>query len=315
MLKDLFTTRDAETRFFIFLSLGLSILMVTSYVFGSKVERGGHSVPTEVAAKPFPEVKIRAKSAYVYDVRNEVVLYAKNPEDRMPLASLTKVMSALVARELSPDYGTVTITPEALALEGDSGLLVGEVWNIKDLLDFSLVTSSNDGIRAIALALGARESANATAEEILNDFVLHMNNKATELGLKNTYYWNETGLDESEVKGGAYGTAKDMAALMEYLVVYEPEILEATRNSTIVLTSMDHFNHVARNTNELAGVIPGLRASKTGFTSTAGGNLALVFDPELGRPIIVSILGSTEQGRFEDARVLIDAVIKNINQN
>lgn len=313
MNNNIFDNRDAEARFFVFLSLALVVLLIGSYVLGNRVQRGDISAPTEAAQADFPDVAITAKSAYVYDARTKEVLFAKNEEARMPLASLTKMMSALVAHEMSPENGTLVVGREALLAVGDSGLMAGERWSIKELLDFSLVTSSNDGMRAVALSLGALERSNLTEGEILNSFVNKMNARAGELGLKNTYFWNETGLDESEFKGGAYGTAKDMARLMEYMIIYESEILEATREDRISVSSLDQFIHEGKNTNTLASSIPGLIGSKTGFTNTAGGNLVLAFDPELGRPIVVSILGSTEQGRFADAKVLIDATLKYIS--
>ncbi len=304
-----------DIRFFVTLSVALSLLVVSSYVLGSKVERGDNSKPTETVYQPFPAVVLQAKAAYIYDARTKTVLFAKNENTRMPLASLTKLMSALVAQELSPEYGTVTVSKEALRAEGDSGLLSGERWALKDLLDFALMTSSNDGIRAVALTLGALDRSVASDEDILNDFVVKMNAKAVALDLNNTYYWNETGLDESEQKGGAYGTAKDMAMLLEHIMSYYPRMLEATREPTLEITSLDDFKHAAKNTNVLADRIPGFLGSKTGFTNTAGGNLVFAFDPELGRPIIVSILGSTESGRFEDAQTLIDATLMHISQN
>ncbi|MFZ2484673.1 MAG: hypothetical protein WAW81_01895, partial [Minisyncoccia bacterium] len=182
-------------------------------------------------------------------------------------------------------------------------------------LDFSLLTSSNDGMRAVALSLGALSKAGAGPEEIINDFVGEMNIKAGELGLKNTYFWNETGLDESDVKGGAYGTARDVSTLMAHILANYPELFAATREVKTTITSLDNRAHVANNTNNIADEIPGLLASKTGFTDTAGGNLAIVFDPELGRPIVISILGSTGDGRFEDMRILIGAVMTYISSN
>jgi serine-type D-Ala-D-Ala carboxypeptidase (penicillin-binding protein 5/6) len=309
MLNQFFTSRESEIRFFFLLFISLAIFMVSSYVLGSRVERGDISVPTQVTSADFPKVELEAKSAYVYDARTKTVLFAKNENNRLPLASVTKVMAALVARELSPQYGTVTITQEALQTEGDSGLRSGERWSLEDLLDFSLVSSSNDGIRAVALSLGALSSATADSETIVDDFVRLMNKKALELDLKNTYFWNETGLDESEVKGGAYGSAKDIATLLEYVMNKEPGLLEATREKESTVISLDNFEHVAKNTNQIASQIPGLLASKTGFTSTAGGNLVFAFDPELGRPIIISILGSSAEGRFEDAQKLIKATL------
>lgn len=313
MLKEIFDfdKKDAEVRFFIFLSAGLVLLLATSYLLGSKIERRDNSSPTETAYE-FPQVGIQAKAAYVYDARTKEVFFAKNENQRLPLASLTKVMSALVARELSPEYGTVTVTREALLAMGDNGLMAGERWRLKDLLDYSLVTSSNDGMRAVALALGALEKSNATENEILNSFVNLMNKKANELDLKNTYFWNETGLDETEFKGGAYGTAKDVTRLMEYIVMAHPEMLEATSEESVSVSSLNNLTHEGKNTNDLINQIPGLIASKTGYTNTAGGNLSLIFDPELGRPIIVTVLGSTEEGRFQDVGKLIAATLSYI---
>ena len=309
------------------LTTALVMLFAVSIIFGLKVERKSNSVPSETASKPFPMVTLEAKAAYVYDTRTQTVLFAKGEDVRLPLASLTKIMSALVAEGASPLYGIVTITNEALQAEGDSGLYRDEKWSLKNLLDFSLVTSSNDGIRAVALSLGALSKASATTGEIINDFVEEMNRKAGELGLKNTYFWNETGLDlpapnpsggqggGSEVKGGAYGTARDISVLLEYILAYHLELFAATREATTTLQSLDNRVHVAKNTNYIVSEIPGLLASKTGFTDTAGGNLAIVFDPELGRPIIITILGSTEQGRFEDVRTLVGAVMEHLKNN
>ena len=312
MDNQFFTIRNSEIRLFLILFAALAFLLIVSFIFGLKVERRDRSVPSETASKPFPPPVLGAKAVYVYDARTRTVLFAKNENVRLPLASLTKVMSALVAEDSSPPYGVVTVSEEALEAEGDSGLYRDEKWKLKDLLDFSLLTSSNDGMRAVALTLGALERAGADSEEIINDFVGEMNGKARELGLKNTYFWNETGLDESDIKGGAYGTAKDMNALLEYILIYRPEMFKVTRETIVTFQSLGDRLHVATNTNDIVSEIPGLMASKTGFTDTAGGNLAFIFDPELGRPIIVSILGSTGRGRFEDARALVTAIMEYI---
>src|SRR3989344_5574907 len=309
------TVRNSEIRFFLILTVILLCLFAISFILSSKVERKDRSVPTQSASSSFPPVMIEAKAAYVYDVRTQTVLFAKNENTRLSLASLTKIMSALVAGDLSPRYGTITVNEEALRAEGDSGFYKDERWTLEDILDFSLLTSSNDGMRAVALSFGALSRANATSEEIINDFIGEMNNKARELGLKNTYFWNETGLDESDVKGGAYGTARDMSALFEYILKHHPELFLATKETVTTFRSLDNRLHIARNTNNAIAEITGLVASKTGFTNTAGGNLIFVFDPELGRPIIISILGSTGEGRFEDARMLTNAVMDYIDNN
>lgn len=314
MLNQFFTSRESEIRFFLMLFIALALLLVASYVLGSRVERGDVSTPTRTASV-FPTVALRAKGAYVYDARTQTVLYAKNENERLSLASLTKLMAAVVASDISPEYAQVVVTQEAIRADGDSGLLSDERWALRDLLDFSLMSSSNDGIRAVALSLGALSSFGASEEKIIDDFVKAMNNKALALDLKNTYFWNETGLDESEVKGGGYGSARDVAVLLEYILSAEPHLLEATRQAETTIVSIDNNKHVAKNTNRLASDTPGLIGSKTGYTDTAGGNLAFVFDPELGRPIIVTILGSTASGRFDDAKKLIDATLLFIKGN
>ena len=321
MDNQFFTARNPEIRLFAILAIVLSFLLVGSIIFSLKGEKGDNSRASETASKSFPQVKIGAKAVYVYDIRTKSVLFAKNENTRLPLASLTKIMSALVAKDSSPLYGTVRVTVEALNAEGDSGLYKDEQWSLQDLLDFSLITSSNDGIRAVALSLGALSKANATTEEIINDFVGEMNHRAGVLGLKDTYFWNETGLDlppesgSSLIKGGAYGSAKDMSTLLEYILVDHSELFAATRVAQTTIKSIDNHQHIARNTNDITNEIPGLLASKTGFTDTAGGNLVFIFDPELGRPIIISILGSTEEGRFDDARVLISSVMEYLKNN
>ena len=303
-------TEDLELKLFGALALFIVLFLGISLIFSFRANRRDVSAPGEVVADQFPQVSLEAKAAYVYDLRTGEVLFSKNEDKRLPLASLTKIMSALVARDISPDYGIVAVGEEALENDGDSGLFRDEKWALKDLLDFSLITSSNDGMRAVALALGALSRADATDDEIINDFVGSMNEKASELGLKNTYFWNETGLDQSDIKGGAYGTAEDVTALMAYIIMEFPDLLAATQESVSEFASLDNNVHVARNTNGIISDIPGLLASKTGFTDTAGGNLSIIFDPELGRPIVVTVLGSTEGGRFSDVRSLVNATLE-----
>ncbi|MDB5254467.1 MAG: hypothetical protein JWL80_533 [Parcubacteria group bacterium] len=294
-----------EKRLFSFLGGLLLIILALSYIFGGKIQRDANSSPTKTAANPFDKVHVVAKAAYVYDVRTGEVLYSKNPDTRIPLASLTKVMTALVATDLASNNSTITVSDAAVQTEGDSGLIAGERFSLKNLLDFSLTSSSNDGMAAVAISLGDLHSTNSTAESSIADFVTTMNKKANALGMKNTYYFNPTGLDETEHKGGAYGTAKDMSILFSYIITNKPYLLTATTQSAFEVPSLDHTIHVAHNTDALVNDIPGLKGSKTGFTDLAGGNLIVAFDPEIGRPIVISVLGSTEADRFQDVSRLV----------
>jgi len=298
-------------EFKLFFALG-AVLLVFLIIALAAEGKGSTQPKPAPAPDPFTNVSISAKAAYVYDIRTKEVLYAKNEKARLPLASLTKVMSALVASDTAGDDAIVTITPDAIKPEGDSGLLVGERWTMKNLLDFSLTTSSNDGIHAAGLAAGAIAAGTSDPTSAEVAFIHSMNAKADELQMKNTYYFNDTGLDESTQKGGAYGSAEDMAKLFEFVLSTHPDLLEATQESSATISSLDQ-PHEAKNTDILADLIPGLIASKTGFTDLAGGNLVIAFDPELGHPVIVSVLGSTEAGRFQDVTTLVNAALKSLS--
>ncbi len=261
----------------------------------------------KVSAGAFVDLHLSAKSAYVYDVLKNKVIFKQNEFVQLPLASITKLMMALTATELLPENSRVTIKSEFLREEGDTGLLANESWRMKDLLDFSLVVSSNDGARSIASVVGAFDLKTADYDLGRKDFILKMNTRAQELGLKQTYFINESGLDEENTSGG-YGSAIDVAKLMQYILINNPNILEATKYQNISVSSLSN-EHIVKNTNTDVANIPGLIASKTGYTEKAGGNLVVAFDMSIGRPIVVVVLGSTLEGRFEDVSKLVQASI------
>jgi len=308
-MENKFVIEDSEIKFFSAVFLLLVILLLFSLLLGSKVERRDVSSPGTTAERTFPAVEIEARAAFVYDARTKTMLYAKNENERLSLASLTKIMAALVAMEITSDHSTVVINKEAIKTEGDSGLRSGEKWSLKDLLDFTLVSSSNDGMSAVALALGVLKEFSPENSSATGDFILKMNEKAAELDLKNTYFFNMTGLDETAIKGGAYGTARDMTMLLEHILTSHGDLLEATKEPVLIVSSLNNISHKVKNTNIIIDEIPGLIASKTGYTDIGGGNLIIAFDPELGRPIIVTILGSSEKGRFEDMTKLVNATM------
>lgn len=260
----------------------------------------------------FNDLNLKAKAVMVYDLSEEKVLYRKNESAQLPLASITKLMTALVAVELLPKNSNITIKGEFLREEGDSGLLGDESWELNDLLDFSLVTSSNDGMRSVASVIGSTLLNSDDYTLGRKDFISKMNIRAQELGLRQTFFINESGLDVDNVSGG-YSSAEDVNNLMKFIIKAHPEILEATKYKNLEIDSKIE-THKAKNTNDIVGAIPGLFASKTGYTDMAGGNLVIAFDPSLGKPIIITVLGSTEKGRFEDVRTLVDATLNYLNQ-
>lgn len=253
----------------------------------------------------FDTINLEAKSVYVFDVVKNEVIFKKNEFAQLPLASLTKLMTAITAIELVPKNSLITIRKEFLKEEGDTGLLADESWKLRDLLDFSLMVSSNDGARSIASVIGAMDLKTDNYDLGRKDFIEKMNEKAKELGLKQTYFVNESGLDDGVISGG-YGSAIDVSSLIKYILENHPEILEATKYQTLDIPSLNKM-HNATNTNISVDQIPGILASKTGYTELAGGNLAVAFDSSIGRPIIVVVLGSTIDGRFEDVTKLVKA--------
>jgi D-alanyl-D-alanine carboxypeptidase len=242
----------------------------------------------------FTNVSLQAKSAYVWDIKKQKALFAKNADSVLPLASITKIMTADVASELLSATSTISISASDLAQEGDSGLLLNERWTFRKLIDFTLAVSSNDGASAIA----------STASP---NFIEKMNEKAKSLGLSSMRFYNPTGLDESITQSGAYGSASDVAKLFSYTLQTHPEIFSATRTARFTTSSIDKINHTAVNTDAEINNIPGIIGSKTGFSDLAGGNLAIVYDAGVNYPIIIVVLGSTYDGRFSDMTALVQA--------
>jgi D-alanyl-D-alanine carboxypeptidase (penicillin-binding protein 5/6) len=261
------------------------------------------------SVNPLNEIILNAKAAFVYDVTDQKVLFQKNAEVALPLASLTKIMTAITATEIALPGTVVTIDKNSLLQQGDSGLLDGERWTLEDLLKYTLVVSSNDGADAVAEALGSHDIS-ADPKSSIATFVSYMNVKAKQISLKNTVFLNPTGLDESTLQAGAYGSARDTAFLLLYAITYHSSIFEPTRFSTFKINSIENIPHSGINTNILADKIPNLIAGKTGNSDLAGGNLAVVFDTAAKHRMIIVVLGSTYDGRFTDTSKLINTFNK-----
>src|SRR3989344_2044851 len=247
-------------------------------------------LPQPVAVNLFDSLSIEAKAAFVYEPDIGRVLYAKSEHERLPIASLTKVMSALVASEFLPE-STIVQFPD----------LPDRHYRLKDLVALTLISSSNNG----ALAL-----ATATQDSIGQDLVTAMNAEAKRLNLTQTVFTNSTGLDLNSGAAGSYSSVYDIAHLFVYILSFRPELLASTRFKEIEVPTVEGLRHRFENTNEILSDLPGLLGSKTGFTDAAAGTLAIAFDRGLNQPVGIVVLGSTESGRFTDVKSLVDTVIK-----
>lgn len=296
------------------LALGLLVALVGAgslYWQISTIERNELSqISTPGTAKKseaFSNIVIEGKSAYVFNLNTGEVLFSKNENDVLPLASITKIMTAFTAYDMAPKNSVVTIDQSALAEYGDSGLVSQEKWQLPDLLKYTLVVSSNDGAAAVAAAL---ENMPTTKQK---SFTEMMNENAKRLGLSSMTFNNESGLDVSEEKAGGYGSAKDVALLMKYALLRSGEIIEPTKYESYTAISENNISHTALNTDLLAGKIPGLIAGKTGWSDLAGGNLAIIFNVGMNDPVVAVVLGSSYDGRFSDIETLVKATYLEYN--
>lgn len=253
--------------------------------------------------KSFENLSLSAKSAIVVDLNTGEVLYEKSPDQKLPLASITKLMTALLASEISSQGSVVSVTDSAVSQSGDSGLKEGDRFTFNDLIDFILPTSSNDGAFALAAAAGKALDPNAPAEA----FVEAMNVRAKEIGLSSTTFRNPTGLDLTEDEAGAYGTSRDVAKLLEYIVENNPGLLEDTTRADSIHRDLSGVMHNSSNTNPVVDAIPGLIGSKTGYTTLSGGNLAIAWNVGANHPVAAVVLSSTHSGRFTDILHLVEA--------
>lgn len=308
-LKDLFP--DDFREFIRIVFLFILVIFVLSLLWGtaSRMIIGAPVASPSPSPSPSPFAgidlsEIKAKAVIVYDISNGQVIYGKNQDDILPIASLTKVMTAYAALSLVPPDTVITVRPEDLLEDGDKGLLTGEKWRLQDLIKLMLVSSSNDAASAIA----------AGVEKVTHlNFVLTMNNFANQLGLFNTRFRNPTGLDlDADTISGSYSTASDVAKLFADVYQNKPELFSSTTEPSIEISSLSGYKHLVDNTDTLIGQIPRLLASKTGTTDLAGGNLAVIFKPTPDKTAIVIVLGSSPEGRFSDMLTLTQTAVSRL---
>ena len=198
---------------------------------------------------------IKASALYLVELQSGRVLLEKNPTRRLPPASLTKVMTALIALESAPLQEVVNIHPRAIVHHSSLKFQAGEQFLIRDLVTAMLVASANDACEAIAWHIGRDEKR----------FVAMMNERATKLGLTNTHFANPCGFDAP----GHYSTASDLAKLTEE-ALHLPFFSMMVRTVVRDISTVDGTRTMSlHSTNELL-VDPDVNGVKTGYTSKAG---------------------------------------------
>src|SRR3989344_5296655 len=244
---------------------------------------------------------VEARSALVFDLLTEEILFEKNINEPLPLASLSKIISSLVVADHINLNEYVEITKSAVDTPEPSTLKTGERVLAENLLAMAMGESSNDAMIALVEHFGDP-----------NWFLQLMNEKAKTLGAKTMSFLNPTGLDIEEP--GARGQGPETSTIPLTLDPRPSNFGSALDLAKVVQNSLDSIIWQVGNkeglkyTNMLRGEISGIIGAKTGFTDSAGGNLLIIVEHPLGKPKLIIILGSTLKGRFEDARKILEFV-------
>jgi D-alanyl-D-alanine carboxypeptidase len=237
------------------------------------------------------EPELDANAALLYHVESGRTLLSKNAATRVPIASLTKLLSALIVQQLFLPDEVVTVSSHSIRVDGQKQtLFLGERMFVRDLTAMMLVESSNDA--AYALAEYASDQG--------IDFVGHMNQLSWTLGMRGCLFTDPAGLDDE-----AYCTADDMIRLVRYALQQAPQLWPVMASPEVTVHSADgKLAHDVLSTNELLGKIDGVVGGKTGYTDGALGCLVMVVEfGEKGDTLISIVLGS--RSRFTDTQAML----------
>ena len=229
----------------------------------------------------FKAPEISARSALIYDMTSKKVLYSKNTQEKLPMASLTKIMTAVVALENKRNDDAYVVTKSDLVGEDSMGLSSGETLTLRDLLYGLILNSGNDAAEVLAQNFPGR-----------NFFIKAMNDKVKSLGLRDTNFTNPTGL---EGDGKQYTTVYDLLVITQYALSNFPlfDQVTSTFDYDIPYSSLHKEFYLENQTNLLTSY-PGVKGVKTGYTPEAGLCLVTYLDYG-GHKIIAVILGSDDR--------------------
>jgi len=242
------------------------------------------------------EPDINSRSVVLYDLRSEKILLNKNINKRLPIASLTKLMTAVIVLENINLDDVVEIKETAIKKSEDLGggkdLFAGEKIKALDLLKIMLIESSNDAAYAFEDYMKDNYGLN---------LVKMMNKKAIKLKMYNTYFTESAGLDDEH----SFSTASDLIKLVKYSLKHKIlfDILKTPKTEVVSIDGK--LRHQVLNTNKLLGVLLNIIGGKTGFTELAGGSMILVTKSPSNNndKLITIVLGS--QNRFDDVKKIV----------
>ena len=251
--------------------------------------------PIPIKKDAFISPIIEAKASVAMDNQTGEILFEKNGNARRQIASITKLMTAIVILEENSLGEVVTVSGVASRTDVSQMFLrAGEKITVQDLLYGVVIHSANDAAEALA-----EYNAGSVA-----DFAEKMNNKARELGLLNTHFENPIGFDSRN----NYSSALDVAKLARY--AYQKQFIkDAASLKTLKVMSQDKtYTHELESTNELLDSYLNIKGLKTGKTDLAGLCNVSIAENDQGNDIITVVLGSPD--RFRESKILIDWVFR-----
>lgn len=246
-------------------------------------------------------LEISAKAALFVETGSGQILYSKNVRERLPVASLVKVMTALIALENKGMDDKFLVSQRAAGMEPDKMLLIaGEKLTLRELLYGIFLISANDAVEVLAEGV--------TGDRI--EFIRLMNEKAKQLGMKDTFFANPTGLDEDD--NNSYSSAYDLAILTRYLIRHYPQVLDISKTEHIYLPiTHEHQDYDMYSGINLLTTYPGVVGFKTGNTPEAGLTL-ITLARKNGFEVMGILLGSGN--RRDEARELLDYSFAKLNK-
>ena len=250
-----------------------------------------------------PEVSARA--SLIYDLTTNKVIYQKNVKEKLPMASLTKIMTAIIALENQKKDDKYKVTKKDLIGEASMGLSQGEILSLKELLYGLILHSGNDAAETLANNFSGGPASPSLGGR--KKFIEAMNNKVKTLGLSDTNFTNPTGL---EGDGKQYATAYDLLVITRYAVLNFSLFSEvvSTFDYNIPQTKT-HKAYFLENETNLLTSYPGVKGVKTGYTPEAGLCLVTYLDYK-GHKIIGVLLGS--DNRRQEMKDLLDYSLRSL---
>lgn len=240
---------------------------------------------------------ISARSAVVICAETGEVVYSKNMNECLPMASTTKIMTAIIALEYGAADHYLTVTEDMIAVEGSSmGLKDGDSVSLKTLVKGMLLKSGNDAANAVA---------NIVAEDIPS-FVKMMNKKASKIGMYSTSFETPSGLDGDK----HYSTAFDMAILGAY-AIQNPEFRSiCSAESMVVYYGSSPYRRTLINHNKLLSMYEGAFGIKTGFTKKSGRCLVSAVEKD-GKTLVAVTLNAPDD--WNDHIKMYDYAFEKVN--